>query len=105
MTLAFIIANVIPVFNELVSLVGALLGIFISWQPTACMWFYDNWNRNKRPRTITWKFMVCWSAWVIAIGTFLMVAGTYGSILAIIKSYKKSGASAAFSCADNSNSV
>lgn len=34
-----------------------------------------------------------------------MVAGTYGSVVSIIDSYKESGGSAAWSCADNSNST
>lgn len=49
--------------------------------------------------------MVCFSIFVIASGTFMMVAGTYGSIVGIIDSYKVSGGSAAWSCADNSNSA
>lgn len=49
--------------------------------------------------------MVAWSILVIAIGTFLMVAGTYGSVVAVIASYETSGGGGAFSCADNSNSV
>jgi hypothetical protein len=49
--------------------------------------------------------MVCWSVLVVLIGSFLTVAGTYGSIVGIIDSYKESGGSAAFSCADNSRST
>lgn len=48
--------------------------------------------------------MVCWSVFVIVIGTFMMIAGTYGSIVSIMDSYKANGGSAAWSCADNSNS-
>lgn len=50
-------------------------------------------------------FMVAWSVFVIISGTFLMIGGTYGSIVGIIDTYKAEGGSAAFSCADNSNSV
>jgi hypothetical protein len=49
--------------------------------------------------------MVLWSVQLIAVGTFMMVAGTYGSVDAIKESYAANGGSAAFSCADNSNSV
>lgn len=48
--------------------------------------------------------MVCWSVFVVAIGTFMMVAGTYGSIVSIIATYNATGGSAAWSCSDNSNS-
>ncbi|TKX19990.1 hypothetical protein C1H76_7874 [Elsinoe australis] len=101
--IAYIIASAIPVFGGLVSLIGALLGTLMSFQPMGFMWLYDNWGRPNRD--IKWKLMVAWSIWVIVSGTFLMVAGTYGSVVGIIDSYKASGGSAAWSCADNSNSV
>ncbi|KAE8332601.1 transmembrane amino acid transporter protein-domain-containing protein [Aspergillus sergii] len=103
--IAYIIASAIPVFNDLVSLVGALLGTLMSFQPMGCMWLYDNWSKGKVSKSPKWIFMVCWSGFVILSGTFLMVGGTYGSVVSIIDSYKKSGGSAAWSCADNSNSV
>lgn len=49
--------------------------------------------------------MVCFAVFVIVSGTFMMVAGTYGSIVGIMESYKVSGGSAAWTCADNSNSA
>lgn len=102
---AYIIASAIPVFDGLVSLVGALLGTVMSFQPMGFMWLYDNWGTDKGDRTKRWTFMVGWSVFVIISGTFLMIAGTYGSIVSIIDSYKQSGGSAAWSCADNSNST
>lgn len=42
---------------------------------------------------------------MIVAGCFLTVAGTYGTVVGIIKSYNESGGSAAFSCSDNSNST
>ncbi|PLB53816.1 putative amino acid transporter [Aspergillus steynii IBT 23096] len=102
--IAYIIASAIPVFDSLVSLIGALLGTLMCFQPMGCMWLYDNWHR-KSEGSKRWVLMVGWSVFVIVLGTFLMVAGTYGSVVAIMQSYKASGGSAAFSCADNSNSV
>jgi len=99
---AYVIASAIPVFGGLVSLVGALLGTLMCFQPMGCMWLYDHW---REPRTTRWYLMVVWSWFVIVSGTFLMIGGTYGSIVSIIDSYKVSGGSAAWSCADNSNSV
>lgn len=100
--IAYIIASSIPVFGSLISLVGALFGTFLCFQPYGCMWLYDNW---KNPRTTRWYAMVGWCAFVIAIGTFLMIAGTYGAVKVIIDDYNTNGGSKAFSCADNSNSV
>jgi hypothetical protein len=100
--IAYIIASAIPVFGGLVSLIGALFGTLLSFQPMGCMWLYDNWHTTKRD--LKWKFMVGWSVFIIVAGTFLMIAGTYGAIVDIIKAYNASGGSAAWSCADNSNS-
>lgn len=102
--IAYIVASVIPVFNNLVSLVGALLGTLMSFQPMGFMWLYDNWSRGKAERSMKWTLMVCWCVLVIILGTFLMISGTYGPILSIIDTYNESGGSAAWSCSDNSNS-
>lgn len=102
---AFIIASSIPVFGSLVSLIGALLGTLLSFQLMGCMWLYDNWKKGKTDRSVRWTLMVCYSVFVVVIGSFLMIVGTYGSVVGIINSYNQSGGSAAFSCADNSDSV
>ncbi|KAL5343891.1 transmembrane amino acid transporter protein-domain-containing protein [Aspergillus crustosus] len=102
---AYIIASAIPVFGGLVSLVGALLGTLMSFQPMACMWLYDNWAKGKVDRTMGWVAMVAWCGFLIGIGTFCMVAGTYGSIAGVIESYRVEGGSGAWSCSDNSGSV
>ncbi|KAJ3524061.1 hypothetical protein NM208_g12201 [Fusarium decemcellulare] len=78
---AYILASAIPVFNGIVSLAGALFGTLLSFQPMGCMWLYDNWSRGKEQPTLRWRLMCGWSVFVIISGTFMMVAGTYGSIL------------------------
>lgn len=98
---SYIIASAIPVFGGLVSLVGALLGTLICFQPMGGMWFYDHWTQRKN---IKWIMMCFWSIFIIVGGTFLMIAGTYGSVVGIIDSYNETGGSSAWSCADNSNS-
>ncbi|KAH7171262.1 transmembrane amino acid transporter protein-domain-containing protein [Dactylonectria macrodidyma] len=105
MIAAYCIASGIPVFGGLVSLIGAFLGTVLSFQPYGCMWLYDNWSAGKDERSLRWCLMVAWSVFVIVSGMFLMIGGTYGSIVDIIDSYKASGGSAAWSCADNSGSV
>ncbi|KAK5108520.1 hypothetical protein LTR62_008260 [Meristemomyces frigidus] len=102
---SYVIASGIPVFGGLVSLIGALFGTLLSFQLMGCMWLYDNWGVEKAKRTTKWKLMVCWSVFVVVSGTFLMIAGIYGSIVGIMDSYKATGGSAAWSCADNSGSV
>lgn len=79
------------------------------FQPMGCMWLYDNWARKTTEHGWAWwrwAAMVCWSVFVVLAGFFLMVGGTYGSIVGIIEDYEAAeGGSAAWSCADNSNSV
>lgn len=103
--IAYIVASAIPVFDDLVSLVGALLGTLLSFQPMGGMWLYDHWSEGKAEKKLRWIMMVCWACFVILVGTFLMIGGTYGSILSIMESYNESGGSSAWSCADNSNST
>jgi amino acid permease len=100
--ISYIIASAIPVFGGLVSLIGALLGTLLSFQPYGCMWLYDNWHGE---RTRKWTLMVAWCIFVIVSGMFLMIAGTYGSVVSIIDSYNSDGGTSAWSCADNSGSV
>lgn len=102
--IAFIIASTVPVFDSLVSLIGALLGPLMCFQPMGCMWLYDNWSKDKRHANF-WIAKTCWSVFVVILGCFLTVAGTYGSVVGIMDAYKESGGSAAFSCTDNSNST
>ncbi|EEU38442.1 uncharacterized protein NECHADRAFT_55362 [Fusarium vanettenii 77-13-4] len=101
---AYLIASGIPVFNSLVALIGALLGTMMCFQPLGCMWLYDNWNGGK-DRSLKWMFLVALNVTLIVSGTFLMIGGTYGSVVGIVDSYKADGGSKAWSCADNSNSV
>ncbi|KAL4975816.1 transmembrane amino acid transporter protein-domain-containing protein [Aspergillus desertorum] len=95
--IAYIIASAIPVFNGLVRLVGALLGTLMSFQPMGCMWLYDNWTSGKSDKKAKWVLMVCWCVFVVAIGTFCMVAGTYGSVVGVVDSYRETGGSGAWS--------
>ncbi|RBA11006.1 hypothetical protein FPRO05_14301 [Fusarium proliferatum] len=103
--IAYIIASAIPIFGSLVSLIGALCITFLAFHPMACMWLYDNWSKGKVEKPLRWKLMVGWCVLVLIIGTFLMITGTWGSVVAIVDSYRASGGSSAWSCTDNSNST
>lgn len=76
----------------------------MSMQPMACMWLYDHWSEGKVHKSGKWIVTFCWCIFMLVAGTFLTVAGTYGSIVGIINDYKETGGSAAWTCADNSNS-
>ena len=97
--ISFIIAEAIPFFDDLVSLIGALLGTLICIQSETYMWMWDNWHK---PRTLQWKLLMAMNLLFFFLGWFLMVAGTYGSAMAIKQSYADGDVSSPFSCADNS---
>lgn len=101
---SYLIASGIPIFADMVSLVGALLGTFMSFQPMGCMWLYDNWKLGREKPTIAWVLSSGWSIFVILSGSFLMVAGTYGSVVNIVASSKAASGARAWSCVDNSSS-
>ncbi|PYH81876.1 hypothetical protein BO82DRAFT_414794 [Aspergillus uvarum CBS 121591] len=73
---SYLIASGILIFHDLVSLISAFLGTFMSFQPMGCMWLYDNWRRGREQPTLRW---------------------------ALLSIQKESGGSA-WSCADNSSS-
>ncbi|KAF2771223.1 hypothetical protein EJ03DRAFT_36941 [Teratosphaeria nubilosa] len=98
--IAYLIGSGIPVFDGLISLVGASFATFMSFQPMGLMWLYDNFKRSVSERDLKWKVGVAWSIFIIVAGTFIMIAGTYGSIVTIINSDR----TAPWTCADNSHS-
>ncbi|KAJ3538592.1 hypothetical protein NM208_g5836 [Fusarium decemcellulare] len=100
--LAYIVASAVPVLDGLVSLVGAFGGTLMSLQPMGAMWIYDNW---KGGRTTLWVLTFVWVMFVIAMGSLMTVAGSYGAIVGIINDYKAAGGSAAWTGADNSGST
>ncbi|RSL57158.1 hypothetical protein CEP54_008439 [Fusarium duplospermum] len=103
---AYAIASGIPIFHALVSLVGALLGTLMCFQPMGCMWLYDNWSRGRSGgRSVGWTIQACVAVFVVVSGMFLTVAGTYGTVVGVIKAFRETKGAAAWSCADNSNSV
>ncbi|KAL8279595.1 hypothetical protein RQP46_007908 [Phenoliferia psychrophenolica] len=101
---AYLIADGIPVFNGLISLVGALLGAPIGLMVMGGMWLTDNLplRRDPESKTLAFKFNIGWSLFLIIGGAFIMVAGSYGSITGIVNDYAISPGQS-FSCADNSS--
>jgi hypothetical protein len=99
---AYIIASAIPIFGSLVALIGSTFGTFLCFQPYGSMWLFDNWARKERG--MRWKFMVVWSSFVVIAGTLIMVFGTWGTVLEIMKASKNSTGTP-WSCKDNSNAI
>jgi len=101
---AYIIASAVPRFDSLIALIGALLGPPICLIPMGFMWLYTNWTTDRKERNLRWRLMVCWSVFVVAVGCFIMVGGTYGAVIGLVKDYSGNDGASSWSCADNSNS-
>lgn len=66
------------------------------------MYLFDHWSERKTNPSVGLKLHLGWAMFVISIGCFLTVGGTYGSVLAIRDSYNADGGARPWSCADNS---
>ncbi|GAA5875989.1 hypothetical protein JCM8547_000672 [Rhodosporidiobolus lusitaniae] len=102
---SYVVAEAIPVFGGLVGLIGALFGTILTFHAEACMYIYDVWGTFRHPELRTKKLWagVIGNVLLILVGTFLLIGGSYGSIVSIKNSYESVGGRP-FSCADNSNS-
>ncbi|BEJ12344.1 hypothetical protein CspHIS471_0208040 [Cutaneotrichosporon sp. HIS471] len=98
--IAYIIGSAIPIFGNLISLVGALIGPSVCIAPYAWMWYHDNWKLNLTGRRNV--FMLAVNGFLFALAIFFTAAGTYGAIVAIIDDPNRSKP---WGCADNSNTV
>ncbi|TXT08899.1 hypothetical protein VHUM_03027 [Vanrija humicola] len=98
--IAYLIASAIPIFGNLISLIGALIGPSVCIIPYNLMWWHDNW-RFKEPGQRSIIFAALNLA-LLVIGVFVTIGGTYAAvdIIAHDKSRNKP-----WSCADNSHSV
>jgi amino acid permease len=102
-TIAYIIGSAIPILNSIISLVGALIAPTLCITPFGAMWLHDNVKGRDWRSLSTWKkAQTFWAIFIILVGVFITVAGTYGAVVTIIQ---QPGEGSPWSCADNSNSV
>lgn len=96
--IAFVIAESIPTFNDLLALISSLFSSWFSYGFSGIMWLYLNrgqWFKGWRK--------ICLSILnfaIILIGAAICGLGLYASGVAI---KADSGSSASWSCADNSS--
>ncbi|KAJ7252974.1 transmembrane amino acid transporter protein-domain-containing protein [Mycena rebaudengoi] len=98
--LAFLLAELIPFFSDMLSTICALFNGwfgFIYWA-MAYLTLYPGKAKWSGPwRTIETLF----NYFLIAFGLFILIAGTYVSVQSIINSYHASLVGSVFSCASN----
>ncbi|RMZ84733.1 hypothetical protein DV737_g1015, partial [Chaetothyriales sp. CBS 132003] len=103
--LAFIIAEVIPFFSDLLALMSSLFDSFFGWIFWGVAYFRMR-AADLGPGFYAKRGIRGWvgaavNLFIIAIGLFFLGAGTYVSVQSIIDSYKANSVGSAFSCANN----
>lgn len=127
--IGFIIVGVVPFFDDFLSLIGALINpVFTNVLPGfMILYFLGNnlvrvsdgnpYDATEGPASPTiwlpaafkkyrsgWKqaLAVAGAVFMIISGVFIIIGGTYSTILNIQASYKDESVSGVFSCGDNS---
>ena len=102
---AFIIAEVIPFFSDLLSLMSSLFDSFFGWIYWGIAYmrmrqadYGPNFWRMRGIRGYLGFFL---NVFIIAFGFFTLVAGTYASVKNIMIGYQNSAFGGAFTCQSN----
>lgn len=84
-SISFILAEAIPIFNYLLALTGSICFAPLAITLPAWLWLYDNghWKRGSIVQKIFYWFHI----FLIFLGLFILVAGTYGVVLEIKDAY------------------
>jgi len=91
--IAWIISEVIPVFNDLLGLVASLFASQFTYGLSGYFWLFDNYGKwRKRP------ILAVINAVVFGLGLTILGLGMYASVKSIIVSYQTGQASTPFSC-------
>ncbi|MCJ1279136.1 hypothetical protein MMC21_006960 [Puttea exsequens] len=97
-TIAWMIAEAIPVFNDLLGLISALFASWFTYGLSGVFWLYLNKGRYRESKKK--MFLTAVNCGTFSMGAIIMVLGLYSSGTAIKKD--SSGSNGSFSCADNS---
>ncbi|RMX79817.1 hypothetical protein D0869_08023 [Hortaea werneckii] len=101
--LAFALAMAIPIFQYLIALTGSICFAPLALSLPGWLWIYDHKSWYKGSALQQAAF--CFHAFLIPLGLFILVGGTYGLVEEIIQAYADGTIGSAFSCADNSGST
>jgi hypothetical protein len=82
-TFAFVIAEVIPFFNDLLGVISSIFASWFTYGISGIFWFHLT-PRHERWTTPAQKMKALfWGSMVLA-GLFIMIAGLYSSIWSIV---------------------
>ncbi|KIV92497.1 hypothetical protein PV10_03788 [Exophiala mesophila] len=99
----WLISSAVPIFNYLLGLAGTLCFAPVAISLPGWLWCYD--HPHYRKGTILQKFLYAIHAFLIVLGLFMTIGGTYSVIQSIIDAYANGQIGKAFDCADNSGTV
>ncbi|EPQ55513.1 hypothetical protein GLOTRDRAFT_60231 [Gloeophyllum trabeum ATCC 11539] len=95
--LAFIIAEVIPFFNDLLGVISSLFASWFTYGISGIFWFHLN-PPGTRWTTTGRKLQTIFWGCIVLAGAFIMVAGLYSSIYSIVEGYRDGSFPSPFSC-------
>ncbi|KAI0636550.1 transmembrane amino acid transporter protein-domain-containing protein [Trametes polyzona] len=95
--LAFVIAEVIPFFNDLLGVISSVFASWFTYGISGIFWFHLT-PREERWTTWRQKLKTIFWASIILMGALIMVAGLYSSINSIIEGYRDGAFPGPFTC-------
>ncbi|KAK7431950.1 hypothetical protein QQZ08_001569 [Neonectria magnoliae] len=101
--LGFIIAEAVPILNYLLGLAGSLCFAPFSLIFPALLWMYD--FKSYRTGSGREKALYGLHIFIVLIGLFMVVGGTYGVAVSIKQAFTSGLIGEVFSCADNSGTI
>ncbi|KIV85983.1 hypothetical protein PV11_01628 [Exophiala sideris] len=99
----FLISSGVPIFNYLLGLAGTLCFAPVAISLPGWLWCYD--HPQYWRGTFLQKTLYAFHVFLIVLGIFVTVGGTYAVVQSIVDAYASGQIGAAFDCADNSGTV
>ncbi|GAA5874310.1 hypothetical protein JCM8547_007559 [Rhodosporidiobolus lusitaniae] len=87
--ISWIIAEAIPFFDDLLSLIGALLSTMMCLTVMGVMWLWEHRARLRRDRSARFLALVALNVLIVIAGFFIQVSGTVAGVIAINDSLNK----------------
>lgn len=101
--MAFVLAQAIPIFSFLIALTGSVCFAPLAIMLPGWLWLHD--HSEYRRGGVGKKVVYYAHCFLILVGAFTCVGGTYAVIKMIIAAYDSGVIGSAFSCADNSGTI
>jgi hypothetical protein len=105
--IGFIVSQLIPFFNQLLTIISSLFSVWFIYGYTGFMWFYDNhpacakYAGDLQPRAVdTWfkKLLMAVAIFSIILSIAITPLGMYSAVQGIIDGYSKGTFKHPFSC-------